>query len=247
LNFDFKTRLALILLFFGCPLWAQSYETIYSAHLRNGFAIRHYSSAVVGDKTRLYLSRDSENSYAEVPTAEITGIEPEQIALPAASAVPEAKPRPIPELITTAATNTNIDPDFLASVIRAESDFNPHARSPKGAQGLMQLMPQTAAKLGVRNAYDPEANVNGGSEYLRQLLAQYHGDAQKALAAYNAGPQRVQQYKGVPPYRETRTYVARVINEYNRKKHSAQKSSPTSKTDELTPRANAPSAKNPAK
>ena len=246
--FEFKTRLALVLLLSGCPLLAQSYETVYSAHLRNGFAIRHYSSEVVGDKMRLYLARDSQNNYAEVPTAEITSIESEQIALPA-PAVPEtSKPRPIKELITTAAINTNIDPDFLASVIRAESGFNPHARSPKGAQGLMQLMPQTATKLGVSNAYDPEANVNGGSEYLRQLLAQYHGDAQKALAAYNAGPQRVQQYKGVPPYRETRTYVARVINEYNRKKRSAQKSSPTTKTDELlVRRATTPSAKSSAK
>jgi soluble lytic murein transglycosylase-like protein len=85
----------------------------------------------------------------------------------------------------------------------------------------MQIMPQTAAELGVGNAYNPEANVNGGSEYLHRLLVQYHGDAQKALAAYNAGPVRVQQYGGVPPYRETRTYVARVINEYNQRKRTA--------------------------
>jgi soluble lytic murein transglycosylase-like protein len=228
LNFALKNLLAFALLLLSTCAAAQSYETVYSAQLRNGFSIRHYTSKVIGDKTRLYLSRDSEDSYAEIPTSEITSIESEQIALPAAPTVSrpqQPNPKPIPELITTAATITNIDPDFIASVIHAESGFNPHARSPKGAQGLMQLMPQTATKLGVSNAYDPEANVKGGSEYLRQLLAQYHGDAQKALAAYNAGPQRVQQYKGVPPYRETRTYVARVINEYNRKKRNGQKSS----------------------
>jgi soluble lytic murein transglycosylase-like protein len=82
----------------------------------------------------------------------------------------------------------------------------------------MQLMPQTATNLGVKDSFDPAANVDGGVRYLRELLLQYNGDAAKALAAYNAGPQRVQQYHGVPPYRETHAYVARVITDYNRKK-----------------------------
>jgi soluble lytic murein transglycosylase-like protein len=83
-------------------------------------------------------------------------------------------------------------------------------------------MPDTADKLGVRNSFDPAENVHGGAAYLRQLLELYHGDAQKALAAYNAGPGRVEQYKGVPPYRETQAYVARIIREYNRKKRAEQ-------------------------
>ena len=82
----------------------------------------------------------------------------------------------------------------------------------------MQLMPQTASTLGVKNSFDPAENVDGGVRYLRELLLQYNGDAAKALAAYNAGPHRVQQYDGVPPYRETHAYVARIINDYNRKK-----------------------------
>ena len=121
-------------------------------------------------------------------------------------------------IISDASARSQIDADFIASVIRAESGNNPRAVSRKGAQGLMQLMPQTANNLGVKNSFDPAENVDGGVRYLRELLLQYNGDAAKALAAYNAGPQRVQQYNGVPPYRETHAYVARVITDYNRKK-----------------------------
>ena len=88
----------------------------------------------------------------------------------------------------------------------------------KGAQGLMQLMPGTASQLGVPNAFDPEANVEGGTKYLRELLERYNFDLVKALAAYNAGPQRVEQFGGVPPYYETRAYVARVVRDFNKKK-----------------------------
>src|SRR5204862_1166347 len=100
----------------------------------------------------------------------------------------------------------------------AESGFKPHAVSPKGAQGLMQLMPHTASQLGVANAFDPKANVEGGTRYLRELLERYNFDLVKALAAYNAGPHRVEQYRGVPPYYETRAYIARIIRDFNRQK-----------------------------
>jgi len=140
--------------------------------------------------------------------------------------------RDLQAIINDASVRSHIDADFIASVIRAESAGNPKAVSPKGAQGLMQLMPQTASTLGVRNSFDPEENVDGGVRYLRDLLVKYNGDAAKALAAYNAGPQRVQQYGGVPPYRETHAYVARVINDYNRKKtaQAKQAARPESKT-----------------
>jgi soluble lytic murein transglycosylase-like protein len=109
------------------------------------------------------------------------------------------------------------------SVIHAESGFNSRAVSPKGARGLMQLMPGTANQLGVNDAFDPQSNVAGGSRYLRELLERYNFDLVKALAAYNAGPQRVEQYRGVPPFRETRAYVARIVHEYNKKKVAQEK------------------------
>jgi soluble lytic murein transglycosylase-like protein len=112
---------------------------------------------------------------------------------------------------------------LISSVIHAESNFNARAVSPKGAQGLMQLMPKTASQLGVANPFDPQANVDGGTKYLRELIERYNFDLVKALAAYNAGPQRVAQYGGVPPYRETRAYVARIVRDFNKKKLAQQK------------------------
>jgi soluble lytic murein transglycosylase-like protein len=184
------------------------------ANLRNGFSIRHESRENRGETTRLYLGGDG---YVDVATAEIEGFAP---APPEAASTVTATPakQDLTHIISTASASSRIDADFIASVIRAESDNNPRAVSRKGAQGLMQLMPQTANSLGVKNSFDPSENVDGGVRYLRELLLQYNGDAAKALAAYNAGPQRVQQYRGVPPYRETHAYVARVITDYNRKK-----------------------------
>jgi soluble lytic murein transglycosylase-like protein len=130
---------------------------------------------------------------------------------------------PLNDVVNSASATYHLDPDLVNSVIHAESGFNAHAVSPKGARGLMQLMPNTANQLGVNDAFDPEANVTGGSRYLRELLELYNFDLVKALAAYNAGPQRVDQYRGVPPFRETRAYVARIVHEYNTKKIAQEK------------------------
>ena len=109
--------------------------------------------------------------------------------------------------ITAAASKHGIDPALLAGLVKQESGFNPNAGSPAGARGLTQLMPGTAAGLGVTNVLDPIQNLDGGAKYLRQQLDAFGGDVTRALAAYNAGPGAVQRYGGVPPYAETQNYV----------------------------------------
>lgn len=113
--------------------------------------------------------------------------------------------------ISAAAARNGVDPNVLTGLIRAESNFDPNAGSPAGAQGLTQLMPGTAAGLGVANSLDPVQSIEGGARYLRQQLDHFGGDVTKALAAYNAGPAAVERFGGVPPYEETQSYVRRVL------------------------------------
>jgi soluble lytic murein transglycosylase-like protein len=122
------------------------------------------------------------------------------------------------QIVSSAGERHQIDPDFIRSVIKAESGFHQNAVSSKGALGLMQLMPGTASELGVSNPFNPNSNVEGGTKYLRDLLEKYNFDVNKALAAYNAGPKRVDQYHGVPPYNETQAYISRIIRDFNRQK-----------------------------
>ena len=127
------------------------------------------------------------------------------------------------EIIDRIARLENLDPQLVRAVIEVESSFNRRAVSSKGAQGLMQLMPETARALGVRNAFDPVENVHGGTRYLRRLIDRFDGSLELGLASYNAGPEAVDRYGGVPPYRETENYVRRVLRAYGREAHPATK------------------------
>jgi soluble lytic murein transglycosylase-like protein len=225
-----------------------------TAVLRNRFSIRHERREIIGTITRLYVNGD-DSSFVDVPTAEIDHFEavPVQAAPSEPAAHRDAPPLAdirsgvdLNEVVKAASGTYHLDPDLVNSVIRAESGFNVRAVSPKGAQGLMQLMPQTASQLGVQNAFDPQANVEGGTRYLRELLERYDFDLIKALAAYNAGPQRVEQYGGVPPYYETKAYVARIVRDFNKKKR-AQKSAEQTAASPRTATTQKPIAKGTTK
>ena len=244
MNLAGKTRLAFgtFVLLAVCSLSCFASEV---AVLKNGFSIKHERRQVLGDVTRLYVSADG-TSFVDVPTAEIEHYEASQDAAsgsrpPAPSTVSKMQRFParpevdLNQVVNDASGRYRLDPDLVTAVIKAESDFKVHAISPKGAQGLMQLMPGTASQLGVGNTFDPQANVEGGTKYLRELLEKYNFDLIKALAAYNAGPQRVQQFGGVPPYYETRAYVARVVRDFNKKKVAQEKVAKASAQPAKTP------------
>jgi len=198
--------------------------------LRNGFEMRCDHHAAIESHVRLYLTAREDN-YIEFAPEEIAGVERIEdstppAALPEPDAVKAATPgtadttlnrADVGEILARAGREYNLDVDLLASVVKAESGGNARAVSRAGAQGLMQLMPATAAGLGVQDTFKPEQNVQGGSAYLNALLERYHDNLALALAAYNAGPGAVDKYHGIPPYRETRAYVARVIHEFNRR------------------------------
>jgi len=192
--------------------------------LSNGFVEHCDHHALVDGHMRLYLSAGEDN-YIEFAPDEIAAFE--KVPDPPVAVAPVAPrtsnrtakltPIDLREMLARAGTDHNLDVDLLASVVKAESDGNARAVSLAGAQGLMQLMPGTAAGLGVQDSFQPEQNVRGGSAYLDALLTRYHDNLSLALAAYNAGPEAVDKYRGIPPYSETRAYVARVIHEFNRR------------------------------
>jgi soluble lytic murein transglycosylase-like protein len=220
-------QIAMLLTVLSCATLLSASE---KAVLRNGFSLIHDHRDLRGPVTRLYLS-PTEETFIDVPNDQIIGIEKldpdEEVFLkPPASVPAPVADKDLDAIIAAAAKRHNIDADFIRSVVKAESGGRANAVSVKGAQGLMQLMPKTANLLGVNNSFDPEANVEAGTRYLRELLARYNNDPIKALAAYNAGALRVQQYHGVPPYHETHAYIRKIINDYNRQKRagSSQKS-----------------------
>jgi hypothetical protein len=176
--------------------------------LRNGARLDVTGYEILPDRYILHLK----GGVAEVPLNEIVGIEPEDIFEPIE--IPLTDKTPFERVIRAAAERYGMDADLIHCVIAVESNFNPKAVSSKKASGLMQLLPQTAAQYGVKDIFDPEENVNAGTRYLKELLAKYH-DLTLALAAYNTGPERVDQYgRRVPPYLETMKYVQRIAKSY---------------------------------
>ena len=203
--------------------------------LANGFALDCHHHELVDGRMRLYTAVD-EHNYLEFAPAEVAAIDtvpdPAPSVVPAPNALSSAPAALLPTppvlalrpLLTEAGRAHNLDVELLASVVQAESGGNPHARSRAGARGLMQLMPATAAGHGVTDSDQPDQNVHGGAAYLDELLTRYHDNLTLALAAYNAGPRAVDRYHGIPPYHETRVYVARVIREFNRRVAARQRS-----------------------
>ncbi len=213
--------------------------------LTNGFALRCDHHAQIEGRIRVYLSAGEDN-YIEFAPGEIATFE--KVPDPPASVTPDPAPKPatqakltpadLREMLSRAGAAHNLDVDLLASVIKAESDGNSRAVSPAGAEGLMQLMPATAADLGVKDSFQAEQNVRGGSTYLDALLTRYHDNLALALAAYNAGPEAVVKYHGIPPYHETRVYIARVIHEFNRRVLAREALAQKSGAPATTPSAN---------
>jgi soluble lytic murein transglycosylase-like protein len=219
-----------------------------TAVLRNGFSIHFDHKEQSGNSTRLYTG----TGYLDIASDQIASFdvdetpvtpEPQPVAQPVPQLSiqpPAAKPATmasqtalpaqaaqqnidLEQVVREASSKNRLDPDFVSSVISAESNFKTHAISKKGAQGLMQLMPSTAAQLGVADPFDPKANVEAGTAHLSALLDLYKNDPIKALAAYNAGAHRVKQYNGVPPYRETRDYINKIVRDFNAKKRAQMK------------------------
>jgi len=223
--------------------------------LRSGQRLSVTGYQLLGETYHLQMK----GGTVDVPAEQVQAIEPEEIFTPVPHV--EVSQEPFGELIQAAAKRYSVDADLINSVIAAESNFDPKAISRRNARGLMQLLPSTAAHLGVKNIFDPQENIDAGTHYLSDLLLLYKNDFALALAAYNAGPERVQHYgQRVPPYAETISYVRRVRNTYNQRKSNVAPPPPKKAmrsaaiasaanpagTAIMSPAANAPATTTPA-
>lgn len=206
----------------ACTAWAGEYVVLENGfrlhaerHETDGAVVRVFEQGGTMELPAAFVARFEQEEPKPAPAAEPVLPPPVPVQLTAAPAAVAVTP---PELAANAARKFALPESFVQSVMRAESGFNPAAVSPKGATGLMQLMPETARQLGV-DAKDPKQNAEGGAQYLRDLLALYEDRPDQvllALAAYNAGPAAVERYHGVPPYQETRQYILRVLKNWDR-------------------------------
>jgi soluble lytic murein transglycosylase-like protein len=216
--YDMKCARFVALILAAAPLFGGEY-VVFSSGLKMR-ADRHEQS---GSIIRLFYN----GGTTEVPAQLVSGFEPEEVLVqpaavaaapvvaPPTPASPDPKATDPKTLVREAARRSGLPPEFVESVALVESGFHPNAVSPKGALGVMQLMPGTAKTLGA-DPHDTAQNIDAGTRLLRELLIKYDGDVVKALAAYNAGEGAVDKYQGLPPYNETRWYVNKVIDAYQK-------------------------------
>jgi transglycosylase-like protein with SLT domain len=221
-----STRIAASVVIVACVSLAAPARAEYFV-LRSGQRLHVSGYQLLDGKYRLQI----EGGFAEMAAEDVVAIEPEEVFV--SNPPVTAAKSPFRDLIEAAASRYSVDAELIASVIAAESNFNPKAISRRNARGLMQLLPETAARLGVHNIFDPAENIDAGAHYLSDLLAVYKNDLALTLAAYNAGPLRVQQYGRVPPFAETQLYVRKVGSAYAKRKAAIPAGS---KTVAATPR-----------
>jgi len=188
------------------------------AVMRSGARLHITGYQQTGERMRLTVA----GGTVEVAASDVVSIEPEENFVPNAPAAP-AVTGPFAEFIRHAAAKHGVDQILIQRVIAEESNFNPRAVSRKDALGLMQLLPKTAAQYSVADIFDPAQNIDAGTHYLKDLLDQYRGNLPLALAAYNAGPDMVERYGGIPPFPETQNYVRRITAELAKAKAQRKK------------------------
>jgi Transglycosylase SLT domain len=229
-------RLVLCLVMSAFALGSVSRVTAEQLYFTNGRSMAISGYQIDGDIITVTLRSGGQATFHrsvvsaikpdEMPVEEESGDSQSAPSVPRQSARAVHDPldaRPYADLIETVALRHGIDPELVHAVVLAESNYQPRAKSPVGARGLMQVMPATARDLGIRNLYDPQNNLEAGVQYLKVLLTRF--DLTRALAAYNAGPANVQKYGGIPPFAETRDYVKKVSSSYYQKLAATVRSS----------------------